>query len=56
MPIIQERIWLSSEGFSDIMIGMKLPDQNGNQKLTLSAFVRAYSKIKDYKGFGIIIL
>jgi hypothetical protein len=40
-----ESIWLSSEGFDEILFGMKLPDATGKLKMTTSAFLRAFERM-----------
>jgi hypothetical protein len=51
-----ESIWLSPEGFDEILFGMKLPDATGKLKMTPSAFLRAFERITSLKINGVIVL
>jgi hypothetical protein len=51
-----ESIWLSAEGFDEILFGMKLPDATGKLKMTSSAFLRAFERITSSKTNGVIVL
>lgn len=37
---------MSSEGFDEIIWGMKIPDSDGNLKMAPSTFLRAYEKLR----------
>jgi asparagine synthetase B (glutamine-hydrolysing) len=50
-----ESIWLSPEGFDEILFGMKLPDEKGQLKITRSAFLRALERITSSKNNGVIL-
>lgn len=50
-----ERIWLSAEGFEEIIWGLKIPDEKGIMRTTPSAFIRAYNKIYSSQNNGVII-
>jgi hypothetical protein len=42
-------IWLSPEGFDEILFGMKLPDATGKLKMTPSAFLREFERMTSSK-------
>lgn len=53
---IVERIWLSPEGFDEILWGMRIPDHTGDSKVAPSSFVRAHKRITESKKHGVIVL